>query len=138
MPIYIHANDRRWAQRPSPNYAFWEGPSVQPFPTLSLVLLGGHFDGAAVCHWPAGAEGRGALLSGDTITVVQDRRWASFMYSYPNLIPLSAQQVQAIAEAVRPYPFARVYGAWEGRTIQEGNAAVERSAARYIRHLRGQ
>ena len=41
-------------------------------------------------HWPAGANGKGALLTGDIIQVVQDRRYVSFMRSYPNLIPLGA------------------------------------------------
>ena len=49
---------------------------------------------AAVLHWPAGSDGRGALLTGDTITVVQDREWVSFMWSYPNLIPLDAATVR--------------------------------------------
>jgi hypothetical protein len=41
-----------------------------------------------VLHWPAGCGQRGALLTGDTITVVQDRDWVSFMWSFPKLIPL--------------------------------------------------
>ena len=37
---------------------------------------------------------------GDSITVVRDRRYVSFMTSYPNLIPLSAGAVQGIVDAV--------------------------------------
>ena len=44
-----------------------------------------HFDGGQVLHWAGGEDGRGALFSGDIFTVVPDRRWVSFMYSYPNL-----------------------------------------------------
>ncbi len=33
----------------------------------TLIRCGGHFDGGTVLHWPGGAEGRGALLSGDII-----------------------------------------------------------------------
>jgi hypothetical protein len=43
-------------------------------------------------HVPQVADGAGALFSGDIIQVVPDRRWVSFMYSYPNLIPLSAAE----------------------------------------------
>ena len=46
-------------------------------------------------HWAGGADGRGALLSGDIVQVVPDRRYVSFMYSYPNLIPLPAAAVEA-------------------------------------------
>ena len=97
VPIYIHVADREWVMRPDQRVTFWEGPTLEPLPGLTLLWLGGHFDGAAALHWSAGAHGRGALLSGDTIQVVMDRRYVSFMYSYPNLIPLSAEKVEEIA-----------------------------------------
>src|SRR3954447_15206974 len=64
---------------------------VAPVPGVTVVRMAGHFDGAAELHWPAGSENRGALLTGDTITVVQDRDWVTFMWRYPNLIPLWTQ-----------------------------------------------
>ena len=137
-PIYIHAGDRQWVMRSSPNVVLWTGEATRPLPGLELLALGGHFDGGTVLHWPGGAGGRGALLSGDILQVVPDRRWVSFMYSYPNLIPLPAAEVERIAALVRRYRFERVYGAFEGRQIlADGSGAVERSARRYLRHLRG-
>jgi hypothetical protein len=66
-----------------------------------------------------------------------DRRYVSFMYSYPNLIPLSAATVEGIAAKIRRYRYQRVYGAFNGRTIRlDGAEAVERSAERYLRALR--
>ena len=65
-----------------------------------------------------------------------DRRYFSFMYSYPNLIPLPAAAVRRIADSVRPFAFERIYGAWDGRQVSSGGKdAVERSAERYIRFL---
>lgn len=61
----------------------------------ALIRAGGHFEGGTVCHWAAGVGGAGALLTGDILTVVADRRWLGFMYSYPNLIPLSASKGRA-------------------------------------------
>jgi len=90
-----------------------------------------------VLHWPAGAEGRGVLFTGDTIMVAGDRRWVSFMRSYPNLIPLGAGAVDAIVAAVAPLRFDRIYGnpGWE-KLISDGAAdAVGRSAARYRRAI---
>ena len=137
VPVYIHAADRQWVMRPSPSLALWEGEALEPLPGLTVVHLGGHFDGATVLYWPDGADGRGALLSGDTLQVVMDRRYVSFMYSYANLIPLSAETVEAMAAKLRRYRYERVYGAFNGRTIRvEGAQAVERSAERYLRHLR--
>ena len=85
----------------------------------------------------AGQERRGALLSGDIVQVVSDRRWVSFMYSYPNLIPLPAATVGGMVDTLEPYPFARIYGAWYGRVVDEAKAAVKRSAARYVAALEG-
>jgi glyoxylase-like metal-dependent hydrolase (beta-lactamase superfamily II) len=73
--VYIHADDGRWVMRPSANVVLWEGETAEPVPGLTLIRLGGHFDGASALHWPGGAEGRGAVLCGDTIQVVMDRRY---------------------------------------------------------------
>src|SRR5216683_955072 len=84
---------------------------------MTLIGAGGHFDGGSVLHLPAGAEGKGALLAGDILQVAQDRRWVSFMYSYPNYIPLPASEIDRIVAAVEPFDFDRIYGAWWDRNV---------------------
>jgi hypothetical protein len=65
--------------------------------------------------------------------VGQDRRTAGFMYSYPNYIPLGAAAVRHIGEAVEPFEFEQVYGAWFGQNILEaGKQAVRYSVRRYL------
>jgi len=92
-----------------------------------------------VLHWPAGSDGRGALLTGDTITVVPDRSWVSFMWSYPNLIPLDEATVRNIALRVGQFRFDRIYGGWWGRVVvKDGPDAIRRSADRYIARMHGQ
>ncbi|HET7326053.1 MAG TPA: hydrolase [Nocardioidaceae bacterium] len=136
--VLVPTADRQWIQRSSPRIELFDD-TVEPVPGVTLARIGGHFDGAAVLHWPAGADGRGALLTGDTITVVQDRNWVSFMWSYPNLIPLDEDTVHDIARRVEPYAFDRVYGGWWGRVVvHDGAAAVRRSADRYIARVHGQ
>jgi hypothetical protein len=135
-PVYVHAADREWVLRPDPKITFWEGDAREIAPGITLLRLGGHFAGATVLHWAAGQEDRGALLSGDVLQVVQDRRWVSFMRSYPNLIPLPGEHVRGMVEALEPYPFERIYGAWYGRVVaSDGKQAVARSADRYVRAL---
>jgi len=134
-PVYLHAADREWVQRPDPAIVFWEGDCHELEPGIVLLRLGGHYPGGTVLHWAAGQGGRGVLLSGDIVQVVSDRRWVSFMYSYPNLIPLPAATVTGMVAALGPYPFARLYGAWYGRVVDDAKAAVERSAARYVSAL---
>src|SRR6478736_253256 len=105
----------------------------------AICLSHPHFYAAAVLHWPAGNQQRGALLTGDTITVVQDREWVSFMWSYPNLIPLDQATVLDIARRVERFTFDRVYGGWWGRiVVADGAGAIRRSADRYVARLNGQ
>jgi glyoxylase-like metal-dependent hydrolase (beta-lactamase superfamily II) len=138
VPIYVHADEREWVLRPDPAIVFWEGERLELGTSLTLLRLGGHFAGAQVLHWAGGAEGRGVLLAGDILQVVPDRRFVSFMYSYPNYIPLPAATVRRMVETLEPYAFERVYGAWFGAVVRaDAKAAVRRSAERYIRALDG-
>jgi hypothetical protein len=86
-----------------------------------------------VLHWAAGAGGKGALLTGDTVMVTPDPAWLSFMYSYPNSIPVNARTVDRITRALDPFAFDRIYGGWWDRVcLADGKARVRASAERYI------
>jgi len=138
-PVHLHEADRRWVMRPDPAIRFFSGDEVDLPGGLRLVRLGGHFPGATVLHWPAGAGGRGALLSGDVLQVVSDRRYVSFMYSYPNLVPLPAYVVERMARRAGELSFDRIYGAWWDRVVdRDGSGAVRRSAERYLAALAGE
>ena len=132
-PIYLHAADRAHVMRLDPAIIFWEGETCADLGAgMTLVRCGGHFAGAQVLHWSGGAGGRGALLSGDVVQVVADRRWVSFLYSYPNLVPLPAASVRRIGEALAPFAFERLYGGWWDKCIDAGaKRAVEKSVERY-------
>ena len=107
-------------------------------PGLTAVRCGGHFEGSSVLHWPAGAGGRGALFTGDTIMVAADRRWVSFLRSYPNYLPLPAVAVERIAAAVEPLAYDRIYGnpGWEKLIETGAKDAVARSVERYLAAVR--
>lgn len=134
-PIYWHADNRRWVMRPDRAFEFWEGETHPLLDGITLVRCGGHFEGSTVLHWAQGADGRGALLTGDTIMVASDRRYVSFMYSYPNRVPLNRRAVERIVNAVEPYEFVRLYGGWWDDHVQDARTAVKRSAERYIRAI---
>jgi len=137
-PVLLHADDAEWIMRPDPAIELWEGES-RALGGLELIRCGGHFAGGTVLHWPGGNGGAGTLLSGDIVQVVPDRGHVGFMYSYPNLIPLPAASVAAIAAALEPYAFETIQGAWWGRTIaRDAKAIVRRSAERYARALEGE
>ncbi len=134
-PIFLHADNRPWVMYPTDAVRFWEGETLDLLPGVTAIRCGGHFPGAMVLHWADGADGQGLLFSGDTIQVVSDRRWVSFMYSYPNQIPLDPATVRRVVAAVEPYPFARLYGAFGRHVLADAKEAVRRSADRYIRHV---
>ena len=136
--FYSTRDDAEWVMCPAPCIQFWDGEVKNIAGGLRLIRCGGHFAGAAVLHRPGAPGHVGALLSGDTIQVVPDRRFVSFMWSYPNYIPLNAGSVQRIVDAVGPYEFDRIYGAFPTMTIaRDGKGAGARSAERYLRAIGG-
>jgi len=133
VPVYLHAADGEWVMRPHSAIVFWHGETHELAPGLTLIRCGGHFPGGTVLHWARGAQGRGALLSGDVIQVCPDRKSVSFMYSYPNYIPLNATAVRRILAAVEPFAVDQIYGAWFGQNIgANAKQVLRRSADRYI------
>jgi len=137
-PIHLHDSYRRWTMRPDPAIQYFEGDTLSLGAGLTLIRCGGHFTGSTVLHWAAGAEGRGALLSCDTLYVARDRRHVTFMRSYPNYIPLPASAVDGIVAALEPYAYDRVYSQFDGLEIRSGGReAVKRSAERYKAASRG-
>jgi glyoxylase-like metal-dependent hydrolase (beta-lactamase superfamily II) len=149
VPVLIHEDNQPWipkTPRPAPGLDpvvhWWRGESLPVNPALTVVRCGGHFPGSSLLHWREGAGGKGALFTGDGILPVEDRRWVSFMYSYPNLIPVSRGVVEKIVAAITPLEFDRIYGgpmygSGGGRPIIETGAKeiALRSAKRYIEHL---
>jgi hypothetical protein len=131
-PILIHEAEHEWVMRPDPSVHFWSGETNELGHDLTLIRLGGHFDGGQVLHL-----GNGALLSGDIVQVVPGAKCVSFMRGYPTLIPLPAREVERIAATLEPWEFDRIYGAWWDRVVrQDGKNVVRRSADRYVRALR--
>jgi len=124
VPIYLHRDDAQWVMRKSPCIEFWSGETKRLLAGLKLVRCGGHFPGGTVLFWPAGAEGKGALLSGDIIQVAPDRRHVGFMWSYPNWIPLGPQASKRVVSAVVQHNFDRIYGAFPKLTIASGAKLV--------------
>ena len=67
-----------------------------------------------------------------------DRKHVSFMWSFPNWVPLPAAEVARMGVVLDSLEFDAVYGAWWDRVIaSDGKAAVRTSVARYIRAVTG-
>ncbi|MGN6241370.1 MAG: MBL fold metallo-hydrolase, partial [Cellulosimicrobium cellulans] len=136
VPVLVAEADAHWVARPDPVIETWTGER-EVLPGVVLSQPGGHFPGSAVVHWATGADGRGVLLSGDTIFANPDRTSVSFMRSYPNRIPLSATVVLRVAEHVARRPFERLYNNFEGVVPADAREVVLRSAQRHAAWVRG-
>jgi hypothetical protein len=136
--IHLHAADKQWIMRNDPAIELWDGETKTLWDGVTLVRCGGHFAGGAVLHWAGGAGGRGVVCAGDILTVATDRKWLSFMRSYPNFIPLSARTVEHIGAALKPFAFETIYGHYFDRVIaKDGKAVLEKSVARYVAAVEG-
>ena len=133
VPVHLHAADQQWIMRPDPAIRLWDGESLEILPDVTMIRGGGHFPGGSMLHWAKGAGGRGVLCSSDIATVTTDRKFLTFMWSYPNFIPLPATAVEGIAAALAPFKFDTIYGHYFDRVIPTGAKEVlKKSVARYV------
>lgn len=129
-PVWLHADDRQWIMSPGAHIRLWHGDSMALMPEVTLLRAGGHFAGGTVLHW---ARDEGVLLTGDILQVTPGADRVSFMWSYPNMLPLAAATVRDMMTRLKPLSYQRLYGAFAGREII-GNAQsrVRASAQRYL------
>ena len=124
--------------RNDPVIELWDTETKTLWEGVTLVRCGGHFEGGTVLHWAGGAGGLGVVCAGDILTVTTDRKWLSFMRSYPNLIPLSARTVEHIGLALKPFKFDTIYGHYFDRVItKDAKVVLEASVARYVAAVEG-
>src|SRR5260370_1007056 len=110
-PAHLHAADANWIMRADSMIRLWDGETLEIAQGVTLLRLGGHFPGGTVLHWAEGAGGRGAILSGDILQVAADLSRVSFLWSYPNMMPLAAATLRRIAATEAPWRVGRIFGA---------------------------
>jgi glyoxylase-like metal-dependent hydrolase (beta-lactamase superfamily II) len=144
VPIWLHEANREWVMRPDDAIQYFDGDTFEPLPGLTIIRTGGHFPGAMVLHRAgdqsaeAPQQRDGLLFSGDIFTIVADPAWVTFMYSYPNRIPLDPATIRRIVDLVAPYPFERIHDAFDKHVVADGSSVVKRSADRYVAHVLGE
>lgn len=132
-PILLNELDREWVQRPHPSIQLWSGDKLTLSGDVTLVRCGGHFPGSTALHWKGKGRPRGALFSGDALQVTFDRRHVSFMYSYPNFLPMRTSDVREMRRRIAEYDFDDVFGyTWGRNIIGGGRQAVDQSYDRYL------
>ena len=137
-PVYLRAEDRAWTVQQSPRQVFWDADDVQPVAgtasTALAIRLGGHFPGSQVLLFD------GHLLIADTLVTTPAGlgSWATdalgtprqrpagmnsfaFMWSIPNMIPLSGEEVFAMWAILKHHDFTSTHGAFVGVDIADAN-----------------
>ncbi|RDW81124.1 putative metallo-beta-lactamase domain protein [Aspergillus mulundensis] len=130
-PVYLSAEDEEWAVMKGEGQVFFLGSALSlAAPGINegddgkadivVIKTGGHFPGSTVLWW----RSLKTLLIADTIAVVPSGRyWVdrpagtasfTFMWSYPNMIPLSANDVHGIWKAIKHTDFEIARGAFIG------------------------
>lgn len=138
VPILLHEADRDFVTRPHPALEFWSGDRLRLSSSVTLIRCGGHFAGSTALHWSEGPRPGGSLFSGDALQVGLDRRHVSFMYSYPNLVPMRTSELVAMRERLADHDFEDVFGYSRGRNIiGGGRMAVDASFDRHLRAIAG-
>jgi hypothetical protein len=134
-PVYLASEDRAWiAARPSPRHRFIEDTEAEVVPGVRAIKLGGHFPGSLVLLY----EGR--LLIADTLLTTpagmgswktdalgnprqrpEGMNTFAFMWSIPNSIPLSGEEVFRMWSILKKYDFRSTHGAFATQDIEDEN-----------------
>ncbi len=132
-PICIHAADQGWVVNPAADMRYFDSETVDLPGGCTLIRTGGHFAGSTVLHWPAGAEGRGVMLVGDSLKTTADLRHVSFVRSSPNDLPLSAEDADRIVACLEPYAYDRLYSFRHEMVLPKGAKGIVHASAKLHR-----
>jgi glyoxylase-like metal-dependent hydrolase (beta-lactamase superfamily II) len=130
IPVYVNELDAEWLVRDDANIKLWDQATLDLWDDIQLIRCGGHFPGASVLFSP---QNNGMLLVGDTIQVSPDQKTVSFMYSYPNLVPLPKKEILQIQAAVIDKPFDAMFGAFGRYILTDAKKCMAFSVERYLR-----
>jgi len=126
-PVYLAVEDQEWLCRgddpENPMRKFITNETQEIVPGVTAIKCGGHFPGSLVLH------ARESLFLSDTIMIVPSGLYHidrvpgtvsyTFMYSFPNMIPLSPDEILRIWESIKPFEFAVTYGAFPEQDIKD-------------------
>lgn len=123
--VYLAYEDQPWLSRVDTTYQtrrFLTGVVNEVIPGVHAIKCGGHFEGSLVLHW------QDHLFIADTMNIVPSglspgprhprQTSFSFMWSIPNMIPLSPNEMRKIWQALEPFSFHTVHGAFVNLDIR--------------------
>ncbi|KAF2270613.1 hypothetical protein CC78DRAFT_528368 [Lojkania enalia] len=125
-PVYTAAADAEWLNRKDPyeQRKLIEG-QTKIIEGVTAIQCGGHFDGSMVLHWDDKLFIADTMMSVPSGLYHKDRPPGtssySFMWSYPNMIPLTPTKIQGIWNALKPFAFTSTYGGFDGQNVHRSD-----------------
>ena len=113
-PVYIHAGGPRMGPVPRAGLRLWDGDALEILPGVTLIKTGGHFEGAQVLHWAAGADGRGRAADRRLDHRRAGPPLGQLHVQLPEPDPDHRRRGAPHRRGAPPYPYERIYSAWEG------------------------
>ena len=126
-PVLLHEADREWVMRDDPKLEFWSGETYRPrrrddADPLRRALRGRH----------RAAPRRATCSRATSSRSSRTAAWVSFMYSFPNYIPLPESAIRSIEAALGAVrvraDLRRVVGHRHRRGRQAASSGAPRSA----------
>lgn len=134
--IYLHQADSKWVFCRDEKIQFWNNRHLDLWEGITAINTGGHFDGSSVLLLPW-HHPKGILLTGDSLYITRNGKALTFMYSYPNHIPLPAYVIQEIDRRLSGIDFEKIYGAFAWANVEkDGRRIFDRSIASYLSIVR--
>ncbi|CAG8952821.1 hypothetical protein HYFRA_00007534 [Hymenoscyphus fraxineus] len=149
-PVYLSWEDVSWLNRLDrlgKARCFIEGKSEEieirgQKSGVVALKLGGHFPGSLVClafkrllvadtllTTPAGVGDWSQSKSGGRPVGMNSY---SFMWSIPNFIPLSPEEIEGMWERMKYYTFVSTHGAFVGQDINDGHGGSEKGVKQRV------
>lgn len=122
VPVFLAEADRGWLCRPDHDSRInWlNNHHTTLLEGVTAVIAGGHFPGSMMLHTAAPNTNAPSLFHADTIASMADAHSPdpgrpghlsyTFMWSYPNMIPLSPDEVHRIWLSVKVFEIEATYG----------------------------
>ncbi|GKT47661.1 uncharacterized protein ColSpa_07842 [Colletotrichum spaethianum] len=141
--VYVSVEDGEWLTRRGDAHVLWEGQETELLDGQFLaVKVAGHFPGSSVLLWKSEKK----LFVADSVMVVPSGVYHvdrppgtasfAFMWSYPNMIPLSPEAVHGIWTAVAGLDFEDAHSAFVGRDARgDAKKRLLESAQLFVRSI---
>lgn len=134
-PVYVAIEDRVWLSHDidaTDIYEWITSGTRLIVPGVIAIKVGGHFDGSLCLHVQEHEPRTNRLYISDSLVTVPSANGPfthppngvssyAFMWSIPNMIPITPKAIRGICDALQPFEFESTHGAFKGQDVSGTN-----------------